>query len=112
MRSGGHRGGGLHRFGVAVGRVSSRVPGQTDGQDDVGAEAWWKVCDIRICPCSRAAATRTKVRFPIAALLQNRYKESGRLAERAVGIRLPLPPLARPKLAATRLLFRGCSETS
>src|SRR5262249_36017871 len=104
MRSGRHRGGGLHRFGVAVGRVSSRVPGQTDGQDDVGAEAWWKVCDIRICPCSRAAATRTKIRLSIAGLLQNRNKKSGRLAERAAGVRLPLPPLARPKWAATPLL--------
>src|SRR5215831_8699636 len=103
MRSGGHRGGGLHRFGVAVGRVSPRVPGQTDGQDDVGAEAWWKVRDIRICPCSRAAATRTKVRLSIAALLQHRKKESGRLAERAAGVRLPLPPLARPKWVPTPL---------
>src|SRR5215475_14827090 len=97
LRSGRHRGCGLHRFGIAVGRVSSRVPGQTDGQDDVGAEAWWKVCDVRICPCSRIAAARTKVRFSIAALLYDRNKESGRLAECAAGVRLPLPPLARPK---------------
>src|SRR5215472_16314375 len=93
MRSGGHRGGGLHRFGVAVGRVSSRVPGQTDGQDDVGAEAWWKVCDIRICACRRIAAAWKKVRFTIAALLHKRHKESRRLAERAAGVRIPLPPL-------------------